>query len=81
VVLLWTGKLWQGWRLMGKLRDVEEVVVPDGEGPLSEAITIRLPKKMLERIEKAAKDTENNRSDTVLHLLRWALAQYEKKGK
>jgi metal-responsive CopG/Arc/MetJ family transcriptional regulator len=66
---------------MGKLRDSDEIVVPEGEGPLSEAITIRMPKKMLERIEKAAKETENNRSDTILHLLRWAMAQYEKKGK
>lgn len=58
----------------------QEEVVPEGEGPLSEAVTVRLPKKILERIEKCAKDTENNRSDTILHLLRWALGAYEKKG-
>jgi hypothetical protein len=61
--------------------DLENAVVPEGEGPLSDAVTVRLPKKMLERIERAAKETENNRSDTILHLLRWALAAYEGKTK
>lgn len=55
-----------------------ELVVPEGEGPLSQAITVRLPKKLLERIEKCAKETANNRSDTILHLLRWGVSAYEK---
>lgn len=54
-------------------------VVPEGEGPLSQAITVRLPRKLLERIERTAKETANNRSDTILHLLRWALGEHEKK--
>lgn len=54
-----------------------ELVVPEGEGPLSEAITVRMPKKLLERVTRCAKGTENNRSDTILHLLRWALDAYE----
>lgn len=56
-------------------------VVPEGEGKASEAVTLRLPKKLLERVEKCAKETDNNRTDAILHLLRWALSQYESKGK
>jgi metal-responsive CopG/Arc/MetJ family transcriptional regulator len=59
-------------------------VVPEGEGPLSQAITVRLPKRLLADVEQIAKETKNNRSDTILHLLRWARAEYQaraKKGK
>lgn len=55
-------------------------VVPEGEGPLSDSISVRLPKKLLERIEKCAKETENDRSATVLYLLRYAVTVYEAKG-
>lgn len=51
-------------------------VVPDGEGegiPLS----IRYPKKLLERVDSCAKGTGNNRTETIMHLLRWALTKYE----
>lgn len=65
---------------MGKTLPQDDVV-PEGEGPLSQAMTVRLPKKLLERVERCAKETNNNRSDTVLHLLRWALRQYESGGK
>lgn len=68
---------------MGKREEaatIHDEVVPEGEGPLSEAVSVRLPKKLLERVEKCAKETENNRSDAILHLLRWALGAYEKKG-
>jgi metal-responsive CopG/Arc/MetJ family transcriptional regulator len=61
---------------MGKVQPQGDVV-PEGEGKLSQAITLRMPKKLLERVERCAKDTANNRSDTVLHLLRWALGAYE----
>lgn len=54
------------------------IVVPDGEGKLSQAITVRLPEQLLRRIEQCAKETSNNRSDAILHLLRWALSAYEK---
>jgi metal-responsive CopG/Arc/MetJ family transcriptional regulator len=60
---------------MGKARFQD--VVPEGEGPSSEAITLRLPKKRLERLERCAKETQNNRTDTIQHLLRWGLNQYE----
>lgn len=64
---------------MGKIHDNE--VVPSGEGLAGEAITVRLPKKLLERVERCAKETSNNRTDTIQHLLRWALNAYESKGK
>lgn len=64
---------------MGKLHDDE--VVPEGEGKASEAVTVRLPKKLLERVERCAKETQNTRTDAMLHLMRWALNQYEGKGK
>lgn len=64
---------------MGKLH--EDEVVPDGEGKASEAITLRLPSKLLARVEKCAKETANTRTDAMLHLMRWALNQYEGKGK
>lgn len=63
---------------MGKM---DELVVPSGEGPASAAITFRLPKKLLERVDRCAKETQNNRTDTIQHLLRWALSRYEEKGK
>lgn len=63
---------------MGKVQ-LEENVVPEGEGPASDAITIRMPKKLLERVERCAKETQNTRTDAILHLLRWALGRYEEK--
>lgn len=64
---------------MPKVHDEE--VVPEGEGKASEAITFRLPKKLLERVDRCAKETENTRTDAMQHLIRWALNQYEAKGK
>jgi metal-responsive CopG/Arc/MetJ family transcriptional regulator len=39
---------------------------------------LRFPEKLLVRIDKCAKATGNSRTDTVLHLIRWALEEYEK---
>lgn len=54
-------------------------VLPDktDEGPL-EMLTIKVPKKLKERIDAAAKETGNNRSQTMLSLIRWSLDQFEK---
>lgn len=61
---------------------VPQHIVPEGEGKLSEAVTVRLPKTLLEFIELAADASGNNRSDTILHMLRWAKREIEKsKGK
>lgn len=51
-------------------------IVPPGEGagvPLS----IRYPKGLLERLDACAKATGNNRNETIMHLLRWALTEFE----
>lgn len=53
-------------------------VVPEGEGETTVQIGVRTPEKLLERIDRCAKETGNDRTATVLHLLRWALSQYEK---
>lgn len=65
----------------GQPTGLNEVIIPEGEGPLSQAITIRMPKKLLERIEKATRDTGNTRSDTILHLLRWGISAHETRSK
>lgn len=59
-----------------------EEVMPEGEGPASEAKTIRIPKKLLERLARVAKDTDNNLTEVILHACRRLVADYdEKKGK
>lgn len=51
-------------------------IVPPGEGagvPLS----IRYPKGLVDRLDVCAKETGNTRNDTIMHLLRWALTEWE----
>lgn len=48
---------------------------PD-EGPL-EVITLKIPAKLKARVDAAAKMTGNNRSQTILALMRWALDEFE----
>lgn len=50
-------------------------ILPPAEGP-SEQISVRIPKLLLERIEKIAKDTEHHRSDVIVHFLRWASQEW-----
>lgn len=49
---------------------------PD-EGPL-EVITLKIPKKLKARVDSAAKATGNNRSQTILALVRWGLDEFER---
>jgi metal-responsive CopG/Arc/MetJ family transcriptional regulator len=49
---------------------------PD-EGPL-EVITLKIPKKLKGRVDAAAKTTGNNRSQTILALVRWGLDEFER---
>jgi len=46
------------------------------EGPL-EVLTLKMPAKLKARVDAAAKATGNNRSQTMLALMRWALDQFE----
>jgi hypothetical protein len=52
-------------------------VVPEGEGE-AKPLSIAYPEKLVERIDKIAKETGNTRSDTIRHLLRWGCSAYEK---
>lgn len=52
-------------------------VIPVGEGH-GKPLSIRFPLALLKRIDAAAKATGNNRTETILHLLRWALDEYER---
>jgi hypothetical protein len=60
---------WRRWLL--------DPVVPEGEGD-AKPLSIAYPEKMLERIDKVAHETHNSRSETIRHLLRWALNAYDK---
>ena len=50
-------------------------VVPEGEG-VAKPLSLRVPEKLIERIDAVAKATGNPRTDTIMHLLRWALDEY-----
>lgn len=49
----------------------------ESEGSL-EVLTLKVPVKLKARIDAAAKQTGNNRTQTMLALMRWALDQFEK---
>ena len=53
-------------------------IVPKGEEGDTRPLSVAFPAKMLARIDKIAKETHNNRSDTIRHLLRWSLDAYDK---
>ena len=61
---------WRHWMV--------DPIIPPGERGETRPLSIAFPKAMLQRIDKIAKDTHNNRSDTIRYLLRWALEAYEK---
>lgn len=52
-------------------------VVPPSEGP-SRVLSLRVPQRVLERVDAVAEDTGHDRTATVLHLLRWALDEYDR---
>jgi metal-responsive CopG/Arc/MetJ family transcriptional regulator len=39
---------------------------------------MRYPKLLLQRVDAVAKETGNPRTETILHLIRWALDEYDK---
>lgn len=51
-------------------------VVPPGEGD-NVPLSFRCPAKLKARIEAIAKATNNSQTDALLHLLRWAVSEYE----
>lgn len=52
-------------------------VVPPSEGP-STVLSVRVPQRLRERIERVAEETGHDRTTAVLHLLRWALDEYDR---
>ena len=56
-------------------RRLVKPVVPEGEG-VAKPLSLRVPEKLIERIDAVAKATGNPRTDTIMHLLRWALDEY-----
>jgi hypothetical protein len=52
-------------------------VVPEGEGP-TQVLSIRVPAKLIQRLDVVAKATGNSRTEVLLHLVRWGLDEYER---
>lgn len=50
-------------------------LIPVGEGK-GKPLSMRVPEQVLKRIDKVAHETQNSRTDAILHLLRWALDKY-----
>lgn len=54
-------------------------IVPEGEGKLSDPVSLRIPEKLLARLDACAdRHGQQTRGETILHLLRWALSEDEK---
>lgn len=53
-------------------------MIPKGERGETRPLSVAFPKAMLARIDKVARETHNNRSDAIRHLLRWALDAYDR---
>ena len=64
------------WQSAKPWRDaLVKPIVPLGEGKTS-PLSIRFSEALMRRLDAVAKVTGNNRSETVLHLVRWALDEY-----
>lgn len=51
-------------------------IVPEGDGD-SSPLSIRYPSALVKRIDAIAKQTKNTRTDTIIYLLKWAVATQE----
>lgn len=58
-------------------RRLVKPVVPAGEG-VAKPLSLRVPEKLISRIDAVAKETGNARTETLLHLVRWALDEYDR---
>lgn len=50
-------------------------ILPPSEGETTQ-ITLRIPKKLLHEVDSIAKSTGHNRTDVMLHFVRWATQEY-----
>lgn len=57
---------------------MEDPVVPDGEGD-AKPLSIRFPEGLKRRIDEVAKKTGNDRSTTILHMVRYALKEWDRR--
>lgn len=56
-----------------------DTIIPKGEhGKPTKPLSIRFRDDMLKRIDRVARETDNTRTDAIMHLLNWALTAYEK---
>ena len=51
-------------------------IVPRGIGE-TKPLSIRFPVDLLRRLDACAAETDNSRSEVVVHMVAWALDQYE----
>jgi predicted DNA-binding protein len=52
-------------------------VIPESEGPTM-PLSLRFPRRILDRLDAVAKVTGHPRTDVILHLVRWGLDEYER---
>lgn len=52
-------------------------IIPGGEGETT-PVSARISLKLLKEIDAIAKETTNSRTDTILHMLRWAVSEYRR---
>lgn len=53
-------------------------IVPDNSEENTTPLSIRFPDDLLRRVDACAAATGNKRSRTVVHLVTWAIDQWEK---
>lgn len=54
----------------------QKPIIPIGEGN-GIGLSMRYPQNLVARLDSIAKATGNTRTSVIMHLLRWALEQYE----
>jgi hypothetical protein len=52
-------------------------IIPEGE-KLEKPLSVAFSKEMLKDLDRIGDATNNSRADTIRHLLRWAIAAYDK---
>lgn len=51
-------------------------ILPPAEGKTKQ-VSLRIPEKLLERIERISKSTGHERAEVCIHFLRWATQEWE----
>lgn len=62
------------------MNDADEILPKkEDEGPVEAPTSVRIPKKLLERLDAACADANQSRNEGILHMLRWAVSEIEKR--